>query len=183
MVLGALYFSFGTMQVAYGSPSQFTAGAASTSDHNATTTYSYLTPGTGTTTIVYDTQQSNGTNQTNNGNTYATDKVTFLEYVAASSTSSVFVTNFEYSQDGTSWYADSTNVFAAGAIAIATPNSYTYTYASTTPGGGAALSNSNTGARAITIDVPTRYVRAVMSITGVNGAVHGRFVPLKEVRP
>ena len=176
-----LFGVFMVSSTAFGSPSQFTAGAATTADHTATSTRTYMTPGTATTTVVYDTQQSNGTNQTNNGNTYATDKVTLLTYLTASSTGTVLTMGIEYSQDGISWYADKTETYAAGAIALATNDTYTWTYASTTPGGGAVQSDSVQGAKAITLDVPTRYIRVFYGLTGANGAVHGRFVPVKEL--
>jgi len=36
MVIVVLFFNFGTVQTAFGSPSQFTVGASNTSDHNST---------------------------------------------------------------------------------------------------------------------------------------------------
>jgi len=165
--------------VAFANPGSFSSPAYTAV---ASSTLTYMTAGTATTTVTYDTYESNGTTQVNNGNTFVADGATLLLAVSASSTSSVFVTNVEYSVDGIDWYQDNRITYAAGAIAVATPNSFTYTYASTTPGGGAVLSNSNRGAKAIRLDTPTRYVRAVISLTGTNGAVYATIIPRKQVR-
>lgn len=159
--------------ISFSSPAQTAA---------ATSTLIYQTAGTATTTVTYDTFESAGVTQANGGNNYVATGATLLLGVVASSTSSVFVTNIEYSQDGIDWYQNNISTYAAGAIAVVTPNSYTWTYASTTPGGAAGLATANTGAKAIAIPTLTRFVRAVLTLTGTNGAVWAKIIPRKEIK-
>ncbi len=165
--------------VASANPSSFSSPAYTAT---ATSSLVYMTPGTATTTVTFDTYESNGTTQVNNGNTFVADGATLLLAVTASSTASVFVVNLEYSVDGIDWYQNNRATYAAGAIAIVTPNSFTYTYASTTPGGGNVLPTSSRGAKAINLDTPTRYIRAFITMTGANGGVYATIIPRKQLR-
>lgn len=160
--------------VSFAMPSFFPTNASSAV---ATTTLNYFTPGTATTTIVYDVYSLAGTNQTSSGNRYAADKATLLLQFTASSTSSVLVSTVEYSMDGIDWYQNNTETYAAGAIAVAIPNTYTWTFASTTSNGLIQLTKNN---KAITIATPTRFVRVVLSMTGANGAAWAAIQPMKQ---
>lgn len=172
--------------ISYFAPTAASATATSSPQFlvNNNSTQSTSTP------VVYDSYGIDGTNQSGQI-VNATDYVTLLEYVVASSTSSVFVTNVEYSDgvvgvscvstpNACDWYANNLETYAAGAIAIATPNTYTYTYASTTPGGGAVVAGSNRGSKAIGLKVPTRYIRAYVTISGANGSVYLKWQPKKQ---
>jgi len=141
----------------------------------ATTTRTYMTPGLATTTLTYDVYS--------NTSIIATDSAVLKIYFTASSTGSTLNWGYEYSDDGVSWFADNlgsrsttTPVYAA-----APANSYTWVYASTTVGGAGVGPKMDTGSKILTVETPTRYVRAVMSLSGTtNGAVWASFVGKKE---
>lgn len=146
--------------------------AASTAD--ATTTVSYMTPGLATTTTaVFDSFASGA-------NAYP-DRAALLTQFTASSTASILGIRLEYSQDNIDWYADNLNELATTSWSnpIATPSSFTWTFASTTPGAG-AVTNTNRSNKVIFIEVPTRYIRAVYTITGGNGGVWGSILPQRQ---
>lgn len=157
-VVAALGIALSFAAFAHANPSYFVPTVQTAA---ATSTASYMTPGTATTTLTYDTF--------NAGNNYKTNSATLLSQFAASTTPT-FNINLQYSQDGIDWYADNLNVFAAGAIAVITPNSYTL----------AATASSTF--KAININTPVRFVRVQYSIaSGGNGAVWGQIVPNKEI--
>lgn len=162
----------------HANPTLFTSSAQTAT---ATTTLAYMTPGTATTTVLYDTRAENGTNQTKDGNGLIPDSVTLKEYMKASSTATVLVTNFEFSDDKIDWYQNNLETYAAGAISIATPNSYTWTFATSTIGGVLNGNGTDVGAKVISVKVPTRYVRAVLTMTGANGAVWAQMLPKKQI--
>jgi hypothetical protein len=159
----------------HANPSFFYAGAVSAS---ATSTVAYMTPGTGTTTIQYDTY-------TATGNTQATDRAALALQFTASSTNSTLLINLEYSEDGIDWYQDAITTITATTtrpVLLAPVNQFKWTFASSTAGIGAVASTTNRDTRIITIPTPTRYVRALMSLQlgGTNGAVWGKVIPVKE---
>lgn len=147
----------------------------------ASTSISYMTAGTATTTLVYDTYCVAGSNQPNNGNTNATNLLSLLTQFNASSTASILGITAEYSQDGVDWYQD--NYIASstlGAYPIALPNSYSWTFASSTIKG---LPNAgNLVGKLTRLYAPTRYIRVVYTLTGTAGAVWGEILPIKELR-
>jgi len=150
----------------------------------ATTSVKFMTPGTATSTLVYDTYCIGGTNQSNPGNSYATDYLTLLTQLSASSTATILNTSVEYSQDGVDWYQD--NYIASTTTAgnfvplwsITVPNSFTWTFASSTLNG--VANTGNRVGKVVQIYAPTRYVRVVYTLTGNNGAVWGSLLPIKE---
>lgn len=175
----------------------FFGPTASTSSGAATTTPVYMVAASATqattTPVVYDTYGIDGTNENAGQTSDASDSVALLEYVNASSTATIFRTNIEYS-DGSpgvscvatptlcNWYENNLDTYAAGVIAIQAPNTYSWTYASSSPGQGNAggLANDFRGAKIIGLKVPTRYVRAFVSVSGANGSVSLKFVPKKQ---
>lgn len=187
LIASAMWYSKADAQ-----PSQFPSG--SVTSVLGTTSPQYMTPGTATTTIVYDSFQICGTNQNNGGNTWATDSATLLLDVNASSTGTRFNVNLEYSQDCVNWYSDaSTNVngFATTTTAVSLQLVPQYQYgfiASSTVGGIASSSNlgvaglNNRDTRAVTIQTPVRAVRAVITVPlgASNGSVWAQIVPKKE---
>ncbi len=122
---------------------------------------------------------------------------------AASSSAAILVTQIEYAdvtpgvncatnQNGCTWYANNQDVFAAGAIAIATPsNSFTWTFASSTIGGVTPLSSppcfagqlnrGDCSNKIVSINAPTQYVRAVFSATVAPAAIRAKIVPRTPV--
>lgn len=138
----------------------------------ATTSLSYMAVGTATTTLTMDTYS--------NGNTDKTNTAALLLQLTASTTSTVLVTELEYSQDGVDWYKDNLTADAtAGASeAIQTANNYSWTFASSTLNGVQVTSQRAT--KVVNVNTPTRYVRAVFTLTGANGAIWAQFLPHKE---
>ena len=175
-----------------GNVSQITSPAQTAS---ATSTLVFLRPGAATTTLVYDSQQSDGTNQTNNGNTYLTDEATLLVQFTASSTTSILGIGFEYSNDvgcgaaptTCDWYKNNLiNPLALSTttttIGLQTPITYSWTFASSSVGGVGVTSSNNRDTKVISVPTPMRYVRAVFTVSGANGAVYAQFLPKKETK-
>jgi hypothetical protein len=152
----------------------------------ATTTLAYMTPGTATTSIVYD---SNILARPN----IAIDKAILLTQLNASSTLTVLNTNLEYSMgvsgvDCTAtptacdWYQDNTYEYGLSTstqpLYIATANSYRWAFASSSQG--MLAPTRDRGLKAVTIPLWARYVRATYTLTGANGAVWGQIVPARQ---
>lgn len=146
----------------------------------ATTTPSYMTAGTATTTLTYDTYASVG-------NITATLKGALLVQLVGSSTATVLNVNTEYSQDGIDWYQDA-GLFNVGYATSSKPvdigqvNQFTFAFASSTAGLGAVPALNATTSRAIPVSTPTRFVRFVFTLPvgSKSGAVWAQFVPQKE---
>lgn len=181
---------------AQANPSFLPAPVASAS---ATSSVQYLrfnTTSATSTPLVYDTycSDSTGSSSTSFCNNYATNKAALKLYVTASSTATIYKVDLEYSDGAPNvscvttplncdWYQDNLTLDAtAGASeAIATANSYSWTYASTTVGGAAITASTNTGSKIMYVNTPTRYVRAIISIAGANGAFWAAIQPVKEM--
>lgn len=149
----------------------------------ATSTPAYMTPGTATSTLTYNTL-------TNNSNATATptgatvpakaDKIDVLIGFTGSSTSAVLNLNYEYSIDGIDWYQ---NFLPTGAYSTTTsalmPSlvSIKVPFANTTIGGASATQAVDRFV--IEVPAPTKDVRIVASVTGANGAVWMQVVPIK----
>jgi hypothetical protein len=192
IVLGALAFSFSN--ITFATPSKITSKAKTAT---ATSTLVYMTVGAATsTTLVYDSYQVDGKNQSNFGDTFATDNATLLLQVNASSSATIINVALEFSDDsacGTrptacDWYENNLSDMSTttSIVSIGTPDTLSWTFASTTIGGGttllgaAGLNNRNN--KAITIPTPLRYVRAVITLQGANGAIYGEIVPKKQTK-
>lgn len=178
----------------FGNASIFGPRAASAT---ASSSPQFLVAGSATqatsTSVVYDSYNVDGTNQTNNGGTDIPDMLSLKEYVQASSTLTVYKTWVEYSDgvpgvscvsspNACDWYENNLETYAAGSIAIATPNTWTYTYASTSQGQILSPTNENRGAKIFSVRMPTRYVRAYVTIAGKNGSVYLEWVPKRQLR-
>lgn len=175
----------------FGNISYFAPTAASAT---ASSTVQYLVPSStqGTSTpVVYDSYGIDGTNQNAGQRVDVTDSLALEEYVQASSTATVFKTIVEYSDgvpgvsckttpNACDWYENNLDTYAAGNIAIATPNTYSYTYASTSITQTSSPTSENRGFKLIGVKAPLRYVRAYVVISGANGAVYLKFVPKKQ---
>lgn len=171
---------------AHANPSAFFISAKTSV---STTTPTFQTPGTGSSTIVYDSYGVNGTNQTNNGGSagYAANAVTVLDQFSASSTASQQNLNFEFSDDGIDWYQATVSDMYNGYATTSLPLSpmvpqMQWKFASSTPGQIGVAVNNNFDTRAIRINVPTRYVRVVATcaLGGTNCATWLQILPEKE---
>lgn len=173
---------FGAAGTALANPSSFATG---TSTAVATTTLSYMTPGTATTTTpVYDAYA-----QTFSGGlTSKADVAGLLVQLTASSTTTVLNANVEYSQDGIDWYRnyviDPNQVATStgAAFSLVNPFSISWKFASSTLIRGVTYTNPAQSSAALLIPTPFRYTRVVFSLSGANGAVWAQLVPIKEQR-
>lgn len=167
-ILTIAYLMGAHTMIARGAVSVFSPSTCYTAA--ATTTLSYMTAGTATTTVTCPLSFEGA------------DSATLALWVQASSTSSVIVGQIEYSDNGIDWYQNNQDIFAAGAIAIATPsNSFTWTYASTTVGGAGVGASTNTGAKLVKVATPTKWVRVILSNTGTNVGVWAKLIPRQPV--
>ncbi len=157
----------------------------------ATTSPVFMTAGTATSTIYLDAFAAAGAQQY--------DKVTVLEQLTASSTSTTLNTSIEYSDGVTGvdcttspaacdWYVDNTismtNASTSQPYVLSNNNlnTYTWAYASTTQGRAGGVETANRGFKALTVPVTTRYVRVIFTLPSgsTNGAVWGKLVPFKQ---
>lgn len=155
----------------------------------ATSTQTYMTPGTATTTPVYDSYEQYGTNQTNGGNLTLPSQVAVLLNGVASSTATVLNLTCEFSNNyngitgNGDWYQNEiigATTTSAGVQNAGVPNSFSFTYASSTVGGAAVASTTNRFTKVFGCPVPLRFVRAVVTMTGANGSVWAGIVPIKQ---
>lgn len=176
-----LVLSFFTLGTVHANVGGFPPGAKTAT---ATTTPAVMTPGTGTSTVVYDSYNINGTNEQTTGVVSDTDEAALLVQFTASSTASKLKIAYEYSQDDVDWYQDGITILFAssttGIISTNIPNSMSWTFASTSVGGAGILASNNFATEILPVVTPTRYVRAVISDTGANAEVWAQFVPKKQ---
>ena len=130
----------------------------------ATSTVAFMTPGTGTTTLAFDSYQ--------NGQFFAIDNATLLTQYVASSTSSILGISIQYSNDGIDWYSDNylaQSASTTSSVNLANPIAYTWKAAGTA-----------TSSTALKLSVPMRYVRAIYSATGANLSIWSQIVPSRQ---
>lgn len=146
---------------------------------SATSSISYLTPGTATTTLTFDSGA---------GASQGADTAVLLEQFVGSSTTAVLNTDIQYSQDGIDWYASGfagnvETISATSSPSIGIVMQFTFPFASSTINRSVVTNaNSATSTRAIRIPMPTRYVRAVFTVPAgsTNGAVWAEFVAKRQ---
>lgn len=146
----------------------------------ATTSPSYMTSGKATSTLVFDSYAV--------GQIKATDQAVLFLSLSASSTSTIFNTDIEYSQDNIDWYQDG-GTFENGFATTTKPfnlsqvNEYAWQFSSSTAGLPAPSASNATSTRALYIKTPTRYVRAVFTLPAGStaGAVWAQWVPSRQV--
>lgn len=145
----------------------------------ATSTVSYMTAGAATTTspTLDAYAQPSG---------FALDRATLLVQYGASSTASILDINVEYSQDGVDWFEDGGNVnFESSTTTrpffLTEVSKFRLSFASSTPGGMATAGDATT-TRAVIVETPTRYVRAVFTVPvgAADGNVWSAWVPIRE---
>ena len=145
----------------------------------ATSTLQYMTPGTGTTTLTY--------NSFPNGQT-TTDQFGVLVRFTASSTNSTLLINQEFSMDGIDWYQGNVTTLTNNNSTTTLPVNIgqvpqlAWQFASSTAGLGAIAATNNSDTRFIELDNQTILTRLVftMKLGGTNGAVWAQVVPIKQ---
>lgn len=177
VVLAIMVMTFASFGIAHANP--FYTGTKALSA-TATTTVSFLTPGTGTTTSpIYDSYEQNGTNQSNSGNLTIPDTVAVLLQGSASSTASTLTVACEFSDNNVDWYQN--EIFpASSTFAIAAPVTSVFTYASSSSLVGGVPLAGDRFSKLITCPVPLRYVRTVITNTGAGASVWRAIVPTKQ---
>lgn len=159
----SLLSAFLIVRISHANPAAFSTGVQTAA---ATTSPAYMGIGTGTSTLTYNSSIS--------GNPLKPDSSALLIQFAASSTSAVLNISIQYSQDGIDWYNDNiSNNVATTTIPINLSVASSYTWK--------AAGTATTGV-IINVPTPTRYVRAVSSLTGAAGAVWEQFVPNKQIQ-
>ena len=153
----------------------------------ATSTVSYMTPGTATTTLVIDSfKLVQSSTETPNPTAY--NALSLAIQFEATSTSSSLARYYEYSSDNIDWYPENevTTINATTTIEIQHRKLYQFSFpATSTPLSNAELPVTNGKARVHKIvDVPilARYVRVnfYIPVGSTNGAVWAEFMPRKE---
>ncbi len=169
-----------------GSAQVSTSGAATL---GATSTKVVMTPGTATSTPVYDSYEVLGTNQANTGNNTLAQNVAILVDGLASSTLTTVSIACEYSANwnGTNgdWYQNeilAASTTSGGVQNVGLANSYSFAFASSSSlvGGSGNVVSNNRFSKLVTCPVPVRFVRAVVTITGARAMIWTAIVPTKE---
>lgn len=182
IVLLLSMFAFATP--AHANPSFFANG---TSTSAASSSPRYMTTGNATGTIYFDAygQTFNG------GQTYKADSAILLTQFSASNTSSTLGITAEYADatDGFNcantpaacdWYRDFANdPNATTTAALGNPYSVSIKFASSTLNG-ASSTNSLRSTYAIPFRALTRYMRLVFTMSGANGAVWAKLLPIQQ---
>lgn len=146
----------------------------------ATSTLAYMTPGTGTTTLSYDTY-TDGLS--------TADSMALLVRLTASSTNTTLKINQEFSQDGIDWYQSTqpmiiqNSTTTVNPIALSGVPQYVWQFASSTINGVSITPASDT--RIIPVKSPTRFTRFVFTVasstlTPGNGAIWAQILPVKQ---
>jgi hypothetical protein len=182
-----------TINKALGNP-LFFPGIATISEVTATTTGSaYMTPGTGTTTIGYDSYQiTQGSASPQNAT--APISLTALVHLTATTGVPTLNINCEASRDGIEWYkrgcynaATTTNLFSL----MTDLTSYEWVFASSTcrVGGAADSATQSTCTRAFEVKPISRFTRLIFSLASTtkvstiaadNASIYAELVSTKE---
>lgn len=171
-----LVSAFSLFYVAKANPSFFMRAQTGTPDLTASAAGgAYQVPGTATTTLVLDTGA---------GTAGSTDSAVLLVQYAASSTNGILNIDIQYSQDGTTYYADTPNATSSPTQTLANVQVVTFPFASSTINrGNPTNANGATSTRKVIVPTPTRYVRAVFysSVgTNANGTFWAEFVAKRQ---
>ncbi len=176
----------GLATVAKANPSIFATGSATSA---ATSSPRFMTAGVSTSTVYFDAQDQTFSG----GQTFKADQgALFVQLTPSSSALTKLNIAFEYAYyDGTydcnatptacDWYKfypqDGT---ASSTVALGNPYSINLNSASSTLGG--ATSTTNRGTSVIPVNPLARYVRAVATVSGANGALWMYFLPTQQVK-
>jgi hypothetical protein len=143
----------------------------------ATSSLSYMTPGTGTTTVTCLVQPTSSVG--------ASEAYIAINRTASSTASDIKI-DTEYSMDGNNWYSNNTSDLGTTTpqMALAPTQSFIMRFASSTlPGGGQVPVPNNRDARIFKIATPTKYVRVVISVPigSANSGVYASIITKKEI--
>lgn len=171
------FTALGIALIAKANPLKFPSTSKSAT---ATTTVSYMTAGVATTTHQYDAySQPSG---------FAVDHATLFVSQYASSTASAIDINIEYSQDGIDWYQNGggfTDAYASTTkvFDIEQTSKMRFGFASSTAGLPSPVAKLATTTRAVSVQTPTRFVRAIFSVPvgSTPTAVWSEWVPIRQV--
>lgn len=186
-VVGILvYLQYG---IVHANPDQILENAVGSSVGSASSSPAYIGFGTATSTNSFDTQ--------GDGALPAKSATLFVALTGSSSATTLNIT-LEFSQNNSDWYGDDISGVlgtSTQTITLTTPSKYTMLAAtSSTIATGIESTPKNTVYRAFTVQVPSRYVRAIFSMSsstvlsagpnqqGTNGAVWSDFIAKKEIR-
>jgi len=176
-IVGLLSFSG---KVNANPPSFMTSQTINTFSLTATTSYSYTSPGVGTTTYSMDTFQSGY-------NPYGADNALLFMQFTATSTPGAHQLNFaiQYSQDNVDWYSIAQPISTNATSTVITQSYSDYSWVSATSTGTSVLNPSATTTvyfQSITVPTYTRYVRVVFYTLAGNGqnAVWAEWVAKKQ---
>lgn len=149
----------------------------------STTAFGFLSPGAGTTTVpAYDTYNYG------NANTYATNGLALaLQFTgsttptSAQSATTTYNVALEYSQDNIDWYSDGINATTTALVTLTNGYVRAITLGTQSTQGRVVASTTPTK-MLLTIQAPTRYVRAIVTIPqgSTNGSVWGSFIGQKQ---
>ena len=168
----------------------FSYTGTTTPSNIATSTYALrpMSAGTGTTTLVYDSNQVLGTNQSAGGSTQVPDQLTLNVMLFASSTRTALRINIEQSRDGIDWYslARPVNELATTTI-LGTFSNFEFHFASTSATSAENYFDASQYARNFNrfyLNVPSdmRFTRATiwMQAGGMPGMIYSELVPKKQ---
>jgi len=163
-------------------PTQFAAAAKT---QTATSTLSYMTPGTATTTLIHDAAEIDGTNQTAaNSVSWTPAKLSLMTQLTASSTVTRLCRRVMYSMDRVDWFPAmmDTNANATTTNESLSSAETCFNFASSTE---SALGTLTVNRRYD--EIPTSALRFTrvdyyLPIGSFNGAVWGQLQPIKEAR-
>lgn len=130
----------------------------------ATSTYSQIPVGTGTTTLTYDTFAPTAVPN------FATDHAVLFIQDNASSTSSVLKISFQYSQNCVDWYSDFVNI-STTTIPATVSQPFYWSYTSPITG---------TTSIILPFQTPTRCVRATFASTAGTSSVWAQITPEEQ---
>lgn len=168
----------------------FSHTGTTTPPNIATSTYALrpMSAGTGTTTLVYDSNQVLGTNQSAGGSTQVPDQLTLNVMLFASSTRTAIRINIEQSRDGIDWYslARPVNELATTTI-LGTFSNFEFHFASTSATSAENYFDAGQYGRNFNrfyLNVPSdmRFTRATiwMQAGGMSGMIYSELVPKKQ---
>lgn len=146
---------------AQANPSRITApDSCTTSSSSATTSISYMTPGTATTSVSCNLQRISAIA----GGTDSVDSaVLVMQFHASSTALSELDWYLEYSQDGIDWYKENTSP-VTGTTTTATPKNYAWRqYSTSTPYSSNGKATSSVDMKVISVTTPVRYVKATFT--------------------
>lgn len=167
-----------------GTPSEILPNQGCKLNQAASTSITYMASGTATTTLTCDLYRTASGTLSN----LISDIVDLNIQLTASRTATILMIDVEYSMDNVDWYQNSIDPvgveFTVGnPLDISTRLFFQWQYASSSfPGQDAPASTTDRGHKTLRVPVVARYVRAIFTMKGGNGAIWAEFIPKRQVR-